>query len=74
MPAILTQERFDRETGYRTALSVMRNLHARGLLTDRESGQIEPILSEKFPFVWAGLIGVMRENDRITLAIWSFSR
>lgn len=57
MAATLTQEQFDRETGYRTAQSIMRNLRAQGLLTDREYGQIEPILAEKFSPVWAGLAG-----------------
>ena len=33
---LLTKEQFDRECGYRTALSIMGNLYAQGLLTDKE--------------------------------------
>ena len=62
MGATLTQRQFDRELGYRAALSVMRNLHAQGLLTDKEYGQIEPILKGKFSPVWAGLSGITREK------------
>ena len=38
MGAMLTEEQFDRETKYRVALSIMGDLHARGLLTDKEYG------------------------------------
>jgi len=62
MAATLTQEQFERETGYRIAQSIMRNLRAQGLLTDREYGQIEPILAEKFSPVWAGLAGKTGEK------------
>ena len=62
MAATITQEQFDRECGYRVALSIMRNLRAQGLLSDREYGQIEPILNEKFSPVWAGLTGVTGEK------------
>lgn len=48
MGVLLTKEQFDRECGYRVALSIMGNLHAQGLLTDKEYGQIEPILARKF--------------------------
>lgn len=62
MAATITQEQFDRECGYRVALSIMRNLRAQGLLSDREYGQIEPILTEKFSPVWAGLAGKTGEK------------
>ena len=63
MSALLTKEQFDREAGYRTALSIMRNLHAQGLLTDKEYGQIEPILRQKFSPVWAGLSDVLKDKS-----------
>ena len=34
---LLTKEQFDRECGYRTALSIMGNLYAQGLLTCADS-------------------------------------
>ena len=63
MAANLTQEQFEREAGYRAALSVMRNLHARGLLTDKEYGQIQSGLKEKIPPVWAGLDDVVSDKN-----------
>ena len=62
MSVLLTKEQFDREAGYRTALSIMRNLHAKGLLTDKEYGHIEPILARKFSPVWADLSDVIKEK------------
>lgn len=62
--ATLTKEQFDRETGYRTAQSIMRNLHAQGLLTDREYRQAELILVQKVPPVWAGLNNVISDKYR----------
>lgn len=49
MGVLLTKEQFDRECGYRTALSIMGNLHAQGLLTDKEYRQIEPFWFENSP-------------------------
>ena len=63
MAAKLTQEQFIRETGYRTAMTIMGNLHAQGLLTDKEYGQIEPILRQKFSPVWAGLSDVLKDKS-----------
>ena len=64
MAATLTQEQFERETGYRTAQSIMRNLRAQGLLTDREYRQAELILVQKVPPVWAGLNNVISDKYR----------
>lgn len=63
MGVLLTKEQFDREAGYRTAFSIMRNLHAQGLLTDKEYGQIEPILARKISPVWAGLSDVLSDKS-----------
>ena len=63
MGAMLTKEQFDREAGYRAAKAIMRNLHAQGLLTDKEYGQIEPILWQKFSPVWAGLTDVLKDKS-----------
>ena len=60
---LLTKEQFDRECGYRTALSIMGNLYAQGLLTDKEYRQIEPILARKFSPVWAGLSDVLSDKS-----------
>lgn len=60
---LLTKEQFDRECGYRTALSIMGDLHAQGLLTDKEYRQIEPILARKFSPVWAGLSDVLSDKS-----------
>ena len=62
MSALLTKEQFDREAGYRVAMSIMRNLHAQGLLTDKEYGHIEPILAKKFTPVWADLSNVLKDK------------
>ena len=59
----LTAKQFDREIGYRTALSVMKNLRAKELLTDKEYGQIEPILARKFSPVWGGLSNVIHQKS-----------
>ena len=63
MSALLTKEQFDRECGYRTALSIMENLYAHGLLTDKEYGQIEPFLARKFSPVWADLSDVLSDKS-----------
>lgn len=65
MGAMLTKEQFDRETEYRAALSIMGNLYAQGLLTDKEYGQIEPILARKLSPVWADLSDVLRGENRL---------
>ena len=58
----LTQEQFDRECGYRLALSIMGRLMEDGLLTSKEYGRIEPILAQKFSPVWAGYPNVIRDK------------
>lgn len=63
MGVLLTKEQFDRECGYRTALSIMENLYAHGLLTDKEYGQIEPFLARKFSPVWADLSDVLSDKS-----------
>ena len=40
MGAILTQEQFDREAGFRLSLSIMNRLMEESLLTPKEYGQI----------------------------------
>lgn len=62
MGAMLTKEQFDRECGYRAALSIMDALRGKGLITTREYGQIEPILAQKFSPVWADLSDVLRDK------------
>ena len=62
MGAILTQEQFDREAGFRLSLSIMGRLVADGLLTPKEYGRIEPILTQKFSPVWAGYPNVIRDK------------
>ena len=63
MGAMLTEEQFDLETKYRVALSIMGDLYAQGLLTDKEYRQIEPILARKFSPVWAGLSDVLSDKS-----------
>ena len=63
MSVLLTKEQFDRECGYRTALSIMGNLYVQGLLTDKEYRQIEPILARKISPVWAGLSDVLSDKS-----------
>ena len=63
MGAMLTKEQFDRECGYRVALSIMGMLRGNGLITTKEYGQIEPILARKFSPVWAGLSDVMSDKS-----------
>lgn len=62
MGAMLTKDQFDRECGYRAAVSVMVALRERGLLTPKEYGQIEPILAQKFSPVWADLSDVLKDK------------
>ena len=63
MAATITQEQFDRECGYRLALSIMGMLRENDLITSMEYGQIEPILARKFSPVWAGLSDVMSDKS-----------
>ena len=63
MGAMLTKEQFDRECGYRVALSIMGKLRENGLITTKEYGQIEPILARKFSPVWAGLSNVLKDKS-----------
>ena len=62
MGVMLTKEQFDRECGYRAALSIMDTLRDKGLLTSKECGQIEPILTQKFSPVWADLSNVLKDK------------
>lgn len=41
MGAMLTKEQFDRECGYRLALSIIGTLRENGLITSKEYGHIE---------------------------------
>lgn len=61
--AFLSSEQFDRESGYRMALSIMKGWLQRGLLTRREYGQIEQILSEKFSPIWGRLPDLLSESE-----------
>ena len=63
MGATLTQEQFDREAGFRLSLSVMNRLTEESLLTQKEYGQIERILAQKFSPVWAGLPDVIKDKS-----------
>lgn len=62
MSTILTGEQFDRECGYRLAISIMGRLMEDGLLTPKEYGRIEPILAQKFSPIWAGYPNVIRDK------------
>ena len=63
MGAILTQEQFDREAGFRLSLSTMNRLMEESLLTPKEYGQIERILARKFSPVWAGLPDAIKDKS-----------
>ena len=63
MGAILTQEQFDREAGFRLSLSIMNRLMEENLLTQKEYGQIERILARKFSPVWAGLPDIIKDKS-----------
>lgn len=64
MGAILTQEQFDREAGFRLSLSIMNRLMEENLLTPKEYRQIEGILGRKFSPVWAGLPDTIKDPRR----------
>ena len=63
MGAILTQEQFDREAGFRLSLSIMNRLMEENLLTPKEYGQIERILARKFSPIWAGLPDIIKDKS-----------
>ena len=63
MGAMLTQEQFDRETGFRLSLSIMNRLMEENLLTQKEYGQIERILARKFSPVWTGLPDIIKDKS-----------
>ena len=63
MGAILTQEQFEREAGFRLSLSIMNRLMEESLLTQNEYEQIERILARKFSPVWAGLPDAIKDKS-----------
>lgn len=63
MSAMLTQEQFDREAGFRLSLSIMNRLMEESLLTPKEYGQIERILARKFSPIWACLPGIIKDKS-----------
>ena len=65
MGAILTQEQFEREVGFRLSLSVMNRLMQENLLTPKEHKQIERILARKFSPIWAGLPDIIKDKSAL---------
>ena len=63
MGAILTQEQFEREAGFRLSLFIMNRLMEENLLTPKEYGQIERILARKFSPVWADLPDIIKDKS-----------
>ena len=63
MGAILTQEQFEREVGFRLSLSVMNRLMQENLLNPKEHKQIERILARKFSPIWAGLPDIIKDKS-----------
>ena len=63
MGAMLTQEQFEREAGFRLSLSIMNRLMEENLLTQKEYGQVERILVRKFSPVWAGLPDIIKDKS-----------
>ena len=63
MGAMLTQEQFDREAGFRLSLSIMNHLRKENLLSQKEYGQTERILTRKFSPVWAGLPDIIKDKS-----------
>lgn len=51
----MTKEQFDRETNYRAAISMIRGLLIKGLITRREYVRIDTILARKLSPVWGVL-------------------
>lgn len=62
MGAVLTKEQFDRECGYRVALSIMNSLREKDLITAKEYGHIASILKQKFSPIWGGLPDVISDK------------
>jgi len=62
MSAILTKEQFDRECGYRLALSMVNSLREKEMITAKEYGHIEQILAQKFSPVWGWLPSVISDK------------
>ena len=63
MSAMLTQEQFEREAGFRLSLFIMNRLMEENLLTPKEYGQIERILARKFSPVWADLRDIIKDKS-----------
>lgn len=63
MSAMLTQEQFEREAGFRLSLFIMNRLMEENLLPQKEYGQIERILVRKFSPVWAGLPDIIKDKS-----------
>lgn len=63
MGAMLTQEQFEREAGFRLSLSIMNRLMEESLLTQKEYGQIERILALKFSPVSASLPDIIKDKS-----------
>ena len=63
MSAMLTQEQFDLEAGFRLSLSIMNRLMEESLLTPKDHGQVERILARKFSPVWAGLPDAIKDKS-----------
>ena len=63
MSAMLTQEQFEREAGFRLFLSIMSRLMEEKLLTQKEYEQIKQILARKFSPVWAGLPDIIKDKS-----------
>jgi len=62
MSAMLTKEQFDRECGYRLALSMVNSLREKEMITAKEYGHIASILKQKFSPVWGGLPDVVLDK------------
>jgi len=58
----LTPLQFEREAGYRFSLAMMDRILEKGLITQEEYRQIEPILAQKFSPVWAGYPDVIKDK------------
>lgn len=63
MSAMLTQEQFEREAGFRLSRSIMNRLMQENLLTSKEHKQIERILARKFSPIWAGLPNIIKDKS-----------
>ena len=63
MSAMLTQEQFDLEAGFRLSLSIMNRLMEENLLIPKEHKQIERILARKLSPVWAGLPDIIKDKS-----------